>query len=245
MVVFCPSCGSRISVEPASPGGDVTCPRCQSKFATAGLKPADNAPPPRRFKPKKSGGGKLGGVLIALGVLILLGGGAAALYFTGVFGLHTNATGTGTASQPTWQDYTSTEGRFSVLFPGTPTRELVRAPGRSGKVLATTFTAEAAGTTYSVAFEDFDGKQTPEQVIDQSRADLSAGKGGKLVKEKDVTAGDHKGKEFVADVPNRGKTYMRFFVAGNRLYKVMAVGTGKGPGERDVVKFMDSFRITG
>jgi hypothetical protein len=246
MIVFCPSCGSRISVEPASPGGEVTCPRCRSKFSTGGLKPADNAPPPRRFKAKKAGGGKLAGVLIGLIVLLVLGGGAAGLYYGGVFGRHAAGTAKSPAAPPVWQPFTSVDGRFTVELPGTPEREHVKAPGRSGKILATTYTVETSMATYTVAIQDFEGKQTPEQLIDQSRADLSAGKSGKLVSEKDVTAGDTKGKAFVADVPNRGKAYIRFFVAGKRLYKLMAVGTGgKSPDERDVAKFMDSFQVSG
>ena len=131
-------------------------------------------------------------------------------------------------------------------MPSTPTRDLVRAPGRSGKVLATSFTAETPTATYSVAYQDFDGKQSsPEQTIDQSRADLSVGKGGKLAGEKDVTAGSVKGKEFTADVPGHGTATMRFFVSGRRLYKLMVVGTGKSPDPHDVAKFLDSFRIIG
>jgi hypothetical protein len=178
-------------------------------------------------------------------VLLLLGGGTVGLYYGGVFNRHTGGTSNTITNPPAWQEYTNAEGRFSIEFPGTPTREVVRSPGRSGKVLAVTFTAEASGVTYSVAFQDFDGKQTPEQVVDQSRADLLAGKSGKLLGEKDVSAGDWKGKDFVADVPNHGKAHMRFFVVGKRLYKLTAVGAGASPSERNVVKFMGSFRVSG
>src|SRR4051812_31670592 len=87
MVVFCPGCGSRISAEPASPGGTVECPRCHSTFPTAGVKEAGDAPPPRRFKPKKAGRNKLATFGIVLAVLLVVGGGAAGvLYYTGMFG---------------------------------------------------------------------------------------------------------------------------------------------------------------
>src|SRR5688572_8502068 len=135
MVVFCPGCGSKISVQPATPGGDVACPRCHSSFSTAGVKDATAAPAPRRFKPKKAGRSKLGGVLIALAVLLVLGGGTAGvLYYTGHLGRWFSGVGPsggGTATQPAWQEYANAEGRFRVLFPGTPTREAVMPPGRS------------------------------------------------------------------------------------------------------------------
>src|SRR5947209_918716 len=117
MVVFCPGCGSKISVQPESPGGTVECPRCHSTFATAGLKSAEDAPPPKRFRPKNAGRGKLGGVLILLGVLLALGGAtAAALYFTGVIrfpGSTSGGAGGGTksgggpATKAGWKEFES------------------------------------------------------------------------------------------------------------------------------------------
>lgn len=144
MVVFCPGCGSRISVEPEAPGGNVECPRCHSTFATAGLKSAEDAPQPKRFRAKKKSGGKAGVVLIALAVLLVLGGGATAvLYFTGVIGNRSVQTH-GSPNQPVWQEYANAEGRFSILFPDTPTREEV-GRSRSGKVQAVKYWATVAG----------------------------------------------------------------------------------------------------
>jgi hypothetical protein len=244
MVVFCPSCGSKISVEPQSPGGAVECPRCHSTFSTGGLKSADDAPPPKRFKSKKKGGSKVGVVLIVLLILLALGGGTAGvLWYTGVIG---NRTASGsTSKQPDWQEYTNAEGRFTVLFPGTPTRDTVPPPSRlkaGAKPRIVSFTADTPTASYSVAFEDFTGSETPEKYVDTWRADLGS-KGTKLVSEKDVTAGSNKGKELVVEVNGR-TAHVRFFVAGRRLYKLQVVGAGKPPESREAAKFMDSFRIT-
>ncbi|HEY1378475.1 MAG TPA: hypothetical protein VGF55_16875 [Gemmataceae bacterium] len=256
MVIFCPGCGAKISAEPTTPGGDVECPRCHSRFSTAGIKSAADAPPPKRFRPKKAGRGKLAGVLIALAVLLVLAGGAAAvLYFTGAFGRWFGTSGNVTGGsagpvQPTWQEYANAEGRFRVLFPGTPTRDTIPSPSKlkpGAKPKVVSFTVETPDAVYSVAYEDFDAKERlPEQFVENQRAELSAGRGGKLVTEKDVTAGTHKGKEFVVEVPGRGTAYLRFFADGRRLYKVMAVGAGgKAPDPAAVAKVFDSFQITG
>jgi hypothetical protein len=246
MVVFCPGCGSKISVEPESPGGNVECPRCHSTFATAGLKSGDDAPPPKRFRPKKAVRSKLAVVAIVASVLLVtLGGAAAALYFTGHLGRWFGGSGsiTGGPNQPSWQEYSNAEGRFRVLFPGTPTREISRL--RTGaKATIVSFTAVTPDVTYSVAFEDFVGQESPEQFVEKQRSDLTAGRGGKLIGEKDVTVGQYKGKEFVVEVPKQGTAHIRFIVAGHRLYKAMAVGAHKPPDAGDVAKFFDSFRIT-
>jgi hypothetical protein len=250
MVVFCPGCGSRISVQPESPGGNVECPRCHSTFATAGLKSADDAPPPRRFRPKKTGRSKLAITAIVLSVLIVvLGSTATALYFTGHLSRWFGGSGAiyGILNQPAWQEYKNTEGRFRVSFPGTPTRDTIPPPSRlkaGAKPKVISFTAETPDATYSVAFEDFGGSETPEQFIDKQGTELTAGRGGKVISEKDVTVGQAKGKEFVVEVPNRGTAHMRFIVAGRRLYKLTAIGARKAPDPGDVAKFFESFRLT-
>jgi hypothetical protein len=249
MAVFCPGCGSKISVQPESPGGNVECPRCQSTFATAGLKSADGAPPPKRFRPKKAGGSKLGVVAIVMSVLlVVIVGAATTLYFTGHLGRWFGGSGsiTGGPNQPAWQEYTNAEGRFRILFPGTPTRDTIPPPSRlkaGAKPTVVSFTVGAPDVTYSVAFEDFGGSETPEQFIDKQRTELTAGRGGKLTSEKDVTSGQNKGKEFIVEASKSGAVHMRFIVAGRRLYKVMALGTAKPLDSRDVAKFFDSFRI--
>jgi hypothetical protein len=254
MVVFCPGCGSRISVEPASPGGDVECPRCHSTFPTAGVKDAGNAPQPKRFRPKKAGGGKLAAAGIVFAVLLVMAGGAAGvLYYTGVlnrwFGGSPAASSSGGAVvQPTWQEYINADAKFRVLFPGTPTRDTIPPPSKlkaGAKPRIVSFTAETPDVTYSVIHEDFDTKSdSPEQALDKHRADMAAGRGGKLVSEKDVVSGTYKGKEFVVEAPNRGTAHIRYFPVGRRLYKVMALGTQRPPEASEVAKFFDSFQIT-
>jgi hypothetical protein len=255
MVVFCPGCGAKISAWPGPDNPDVQCPRCHSSFSTAGLKPAADAPPPRRFRKKTSGGSQLAGALILLAVLTMLGvGTAAVLYVTGAFGRGSSGSagapvpsGLKSAPAPVWQEYVNPEGKFRILFPGTPTREVFSRPGRSkaAKVKITSFTAETPDVTYSVAYDDFDPPRTdaPEQFLQRQHDELTAGRGGKLVSAKDVAAGSHNGKELVVEVPNRGTAHMRFVVAGRRLYKLTALGAHRPPEAAEVAKFFDSFQI--
>jgi hypothetical protein len=253
MVVFCPSCGAKISAEPRPGTTTITCPRCQSTFSTAGLKSAPDAAAPQRFRKKKPPRGKLAGVGILLLVLLLLGGGTAAvLYFTGLLGRGTGSTGGAsgpggapTATAPTWLDYVSAEGKFRVLFPGAPTREVVpTGRSKSSRPRAVSFTAETPEVAYSVAYEDFDKDGAAEQFIQRQHEELAGNRGGKLLDEKDVAAGPSKGKEFTVEVPGRGTARIRFLAAGRRLYKLTALGKTHPPDPAETAKFFDSFQIT-
>jgi hypothetical protein len=212
------------------------------------LKSAEKAPPPKRFRPKKAGRGKLGGVMIALAVLGLIGGAATAvLWLTGV--LHRpgtiaggpSITGTAgkSAGRPGWKEFESSEAHVRAMFPGEPKRT-----ARKTKDVA--FELEKDGVAYGIVFADLDQaraqSKTPEQIIQQQHDQWSAGAGGKLISEKDVTAGAVKGKEFVVDLP-KGKAYMRYFAAGRRLYTIIVVGKSRSPDPADVGAFMDSFAI--
>ncbi len=259
MVVFCPGCGAKISVatDPADPAGkSVECPKCHSRFSTAGVKPTADGPPPKKLRKKKPGSRLTGCLILLLVVLVLGGGTAAVLYFTGYLDRFTGRppsvkTGPGPATaQPAWQEYVNQEGKFRVLFPGTPTREVITPPGRSkaaARPLAVVFTVDTPDVIYSVAFQDFDpsGKVggSPEQFIQRQHEELTSGRSGKLVSEKDVTAGANKGKDFVVEAPGGGTVHMRFLAAGRRMYKLSALGRHGPPPAGDVSKFFDSFQV--
>ncbi len=87
-------------------------------------------------------------------------------------------------SPPAWQEYANAEGRFRVLFPGTPTREVVTPPGRpkaNARPLAVSFTVETPDATYAVAYEDLDAKTgSAEQLIEKHRGEAASGRAGKL-----------------------------------------------------------------
>jgi hypothetical protein len=249
MVVFCPGCGAKISVDPAPARPDVRFPRCQSAFSTAGLKPAADAPPPRRFRKKKNGGSGAGVGAFAVVLLLLAGGAWAVWYFADGFGRRTIRSGSTTdpgrpPAAPEWHEYVNADGKFRVLVPGTPTRDVWALPGRgkAGKK-AVSFTADAPDAKYGVAYADFDQPGDVDKFVQRQPGEL-ASRGGKLLGEKDVAAGPHKGKEFLVEVPGQGTAHIRFYVVGRRLYKVMAHGADRPPPPADVARFLDSFQIT-
>lgn len=252
MIVFCPGCGSKISVAANSPGGEVNCPSCKSNFSTAGVKSAADAAPPRRFRPKKSGNKVVARVAIAVSVLLVaLGGATAILYYTGHISRWIPANVAGSLSGaisggPSWHEYTSTEGRFRVNFPGTPTREAHPVSGTTAgaKHVAVSFSADTPEVKYSVSFEDFDHRSdTPAQFIDRQKAVITKRAGYKIGSETEVALGKHKGKEYVIEHPVTGTAHVRFFAVGSRLYKLTVYAPQRPVQATESAKLFDSFQV--
>jgi hypothetical protein len=236
MIVFCPGCGTKISApsSPIDPDGSVTCPKCKSQFATAGVKAnAAVSEPKRKFKPKKPSGSGAG-ILIALVVVALIGGGAFAAYYFGLFGQSANNAGPIAKTPEHWEGwrlFSSVDGRFTVSLPGAPTRKV-----RSSREVE--YGLETPDAKIGVVYADLSEKDKPEK-------HMVAPPGSKMLGEKEITHGNLTGREIVAEVPGHGIAHLRFFTSGNRLYTVMIVGKNRPPAESEIARVFDSFQITG
>jgi hypothetical protein len=236
MNLFCPGCGTRISAAPSplDADGTVVCPRCHSRFSTSGVVATAPAEPKKKFKPKKKGGGAAVAIGVGLCVLVLIGAGAAAMYFAGWFSRSPSSEittkGPG-GSVTTWREYSSAEGRFKAMLPGTPER-IVRARKD------VEFRVDAAHVQASVVFADLPERMPAEKL-------MVAPPGSKMIGERELELGQHRGREIIADIPNRGIVHMRYYLAGKRLYTVMIVGKSAPAAEADVARLFDSFQITG
>jgi hypothetical protein len=236
MIVFCPGCGTRISANPSPLDNNptVTCPKCKSQFATGGVNAtATLAEPKRKLKPKKKGSGAGLGILIGVFAIAVVGGGAWAAYYWGLFGKSSPHSGGAitTHSSTEWHEFTSAEGKFKVMLPGDPTRK-----SRSSKEVE--YGVETPDAKIGVVYADLSEKTKPERY-------MVAPAGSKVLKEAEITQGDYKGRDIVAEVPNQGRVHMRFLTTGKRLYTVMIVGKSKPPAESEVSRVLDSFQITG
>lgn len=241
MNVFCPSCGHRFDTlpPPHDPDGVVSCPKCLSTFATSGLASPPVAEPRRKFKKKPAKSGSVVPVVAGL-VAVLVAGGAAA-YFAFLRPGASGTSGPSAASPDDWKEYVSDDGKFRVLVPATPSR--TKLP--NGSVEYKLDTGELVlGVVYADLVGPTLGKTNPEKVMTRERDD-SIKAGGKLVRERDVMAGSHKGTEFVIDVPGKGPTHYRYIAVNRRVYKLEIGGKTAPPSDRDVARFFDSFQVTG
>ena len=238
MIVYCPGCGPRIAAESAvnDPKRMVTCPKCQSRFSAAGVTVgASTTQSLRRFRPKKTGGGRGAAIAVSLGALLLIAGAAAALYYSGVFDRtpsNASLAAKSTTSGPAWAPYESAEGKFKILLPGKPVRK-VRSPKE------TELSLETADLKIGVVFANLSSKDKPEK-------HMVAPAGSKILHERDIELSGFHGRDIAAEVPGHGVSHMRFLTNGQRLYTVLVVGkNGQSPSDSVVARVFDSFQITG
>jgi len=139
-------------------------------------------------------------------------------------------------------------GSFTVALPCSPTEDRQRVKTASGQLEVNVFLAEDKNnTSYVVSYSDLPEaetkKGTEQKRLDFARDGAVAKARGKLRSEKPVELAGHPGRELVIDTDNELVVRLRIYVAGRRLYQVMAVGPGAAVLQRDGTFFLDSFRL--
>ena len=160
------------------------------------------------------------------------------------------------------KEFKSTEGGFTVLFPGTPKLEEQTANTGIGPIKTHLAILETASSVYYVSYVDLPaGLETPEEIkagLDSSRDQAIAG-GHRLISESDVTISGVGGRELIMERNGliiRG----RFFYLKKRLYQLifgtpatLAFRDGKSspnPADRTEKyettskRFFESFKLT-
>jgi hypothetical protein len=143
-------------------------------------------------------------------------------------------------SPAAWQEFTSAEGRFSILFPGKPLQE---KEGQADKFTVLTLGGQI---NYLVSAEQMvkgaldDG---PKAVLAQfgGQAGLP---NGKIVSRKEITLGQSPGVEWVEEW-NDGRareTVARAYVVGDRLYQLAAIYPKDQQAKAETARFFDSFK---
>jgi hypothetical protein len=151
--------------------------------------------------------------------------------------------------QPEWKEFTSKEGRFKVLMPGTPKQQQHDTESDFGKGVLYMNSVQAGRTMYGANYCDFPAeiKKAPlKQVYDSSRDGAVANLEGKLAGEKDIKLDDYPGRELQIDVAG-GKLVFRarVYLVDQRLYQVVVFGTQEAVTSKAAEKFLDSFKLAG
>jgi hypothetical protein len=166
-------------------------------------------------------------------------------------------------SQNTWKEFSSKEGRFSVLLPGTPKQFDYITENPLGPIASRVFIVESDISACYVSYSDLpnSGPLKPKEqkeMLDSTR-DRVLTDGAKLFSESDVSVSGTPGREFLAEkkgVILRG----RMIYVNGRLYLLM-LGVqpdtaffnrqpSANPADRTDIfeqistKFFDSFKLT-
>jgi len=146
--------------------------------------------------------------------------------------------------------YSSTEGKFSVRFPGAPKVTTKNSETDVGELTVTIATfATSDGSAYMVSYTDFPSAPKPQTLpmLFAGVRDGVKGKNGTQVEDKEYTFGPDKlpGREFVVD-RDKGKQRIKFRVIlrDSRLYQLAVIGTPNFAGGQDAKLFFDSFELS-
>jgi hypothetical protein len=141
------------------------------------------------------------------------------------------------------QPFTSVDGRFSVLFPGTPQQSSEQIHLEGGKVLIAQMfsaTTDNGNISYNLWYFDFPTTLSPQVAL--QRVEKAEVADRTLVKDKPIDLDGVPGRSFVAFDSNGTAHVVHEFLAGNRMYE-MEVITMSGLLAIHTGPFQNSFRI--
>lgn len=190
------------------------------------------------------------GLLSAVGVACLFAGASVVVGQT----VSPNPALSVDANPDVWKRFVSREGRFTVIFPGTPkvSEETISAPPLTFVAHKTQLTTFAE---YGVIYGDY-----PKEIIDQTPADVildQGAKGGvaevnsKLLSISPITVNGYPGRLMKERMPNGTIMQAKIILVGRRLYQV-AITTPKPDGANretlgvyDAIaeRFLNSFEL--
>lgn len=150
--------------------------------------------------------------------------------------------------QDTWEGFSSHDGAFSVLMPGSPTVGEQTGNLATGPIILNYFELKHREAHYVVSYTDY----PPEAVQQTNPADMLDGatrgalknvEEGRLVSESVISLNGYPGREFEIEAPNSKQTvHCRSFLVENRLYMLlMVVPTGEQ--SSNTQKFFESFTL--
>jgi hypothetical protein len=141
-------------------------------------------------------------------------------------------------SKVDFQEFTSPEGKFSILMPGTPEKKTQTTLG----LTVVMFGKEVRNGAYAVGYADIpSGVPTSLSGAVQG---IARSHNGKILSENDYLFEGTKGKEFEVEISKpKGFISGRVILINNRLYQMFAMGTNARLSDSDVQKFLKSFKL--
>ena len=152
------------------------------------------------------------------------------------------------AQEPTWKEFRSNEGGFSVLMPGTPTPNKVTVNTTSGVEEANMFSlSDESLDEYIIAYSKYPKTDSKEvstgKLFDKARDGILLVQQGKLLNEAAITLDGFSGRSIAVERPDGVITTARFYVVGDRFYQ-LSVNAKTNEREPEAPKrFLDSFKL--
>jgi hypothetical protein len=154
---------------------------------------------------------------------------------------------TGKAS---WKEFTSEEGRFSILLPRTPRQTTETVDTFIGEIDEHSFTVIHGNITYIVSYSDYPqnvlSASNPRAILDSFSDSAVTSIEGKLLSERSTSLNGYLGRELkikIADDSGTAIAQIRIYLVGNRLYYIYTLAPEERATSPSVGKFLNSFKL--
>jgi hypothetical protein len=152
-----------------------------------------------------------------------------------------------------WKEYSSAEGRFSILFPGTPKEEVQSVDIQGGQFKIHILNLKAL-SEYGVIYADYPipvgDSNVAKQVLDSGAKGAVAEVRSELLSMTDISIDGLPGRLLREKLPNGNILKVKMYLVGKRLYQIAVtmpgVDTTSDMGksyEQFADKFLDSFKL--
>ena len=129
-----------------------------------------------------------------------------------------------------FEQFRCPEGRFSVLLPGEPEKQIQPVNTAAGMINLVMYTAGSKKSGFAVAYaeypQDLIAKSNPTEMLDGARDGAVANVNGRLLRESPLDFHGHPGREVDIEVTKNGQTgtvRVRLILVHNCLYQLMVI----------------------
>ena len=155
--------------------------------------------------------------------------------------------------QISWRDFSSAQGRYSIIMPGAPDDQTLTIDTTAGPIDKHLALFENRSGAFVVIYADYPAslarQADPQQLLDDERDNAIAATKGALFNERRLALDGHPGREIKIDIPGDGALpagvmTVRYYLVGDRLYEITVVTPKTRPAPDITQKFLDSFQLT-
>jgi hypothetical protein len=159
-----------------------------------------------------------------------------------------------------WKTFNSAEGKFSVLLPAEPERQVQDLDSVVGKLTMYSYTCLGKAGYLMVSYSDYPREATDaanaEQILDGVVAGVQKSLAGEVIPsnkivlkgsaKNDATLVEYPGREFTGKKMHEGSEIFyswKVYLVGRRLYQLAALTNKANATSPDVSKFLTSFQL--
>ena len=157
------------------------------------------------------------------------------------------------ANPTNWKNFESTEGRFSIQFPGSPKvgTEPLDSDGKAVLHKCSLTTKAEYGVIYADFPTKIEGAADANRVLDDGANGAVASVNSELLSSSEISLANNPGRQLKERMPDGAIMHVRMFLVGQRLYQIaVTLPPTQGANAEDVAvyeqaatRFLDSFKL--